>query len=555
MLRAFWHYVCLAAMTAALTGAAETPAQQADKRLAVPAAAAQAEADRQIKTVFKDEYQKRGAAERTELAKRLLTLAQETKDDTAALYVALREAREVALSAGDMATAFAAIDVMAWTFAVDANDLKAAGFATAARSATTPDAAEKAHQTGAALQERLAEDNDYDAALKLAGPLEDLVRRANNAELARSTQARTRELRTQQTEWGKVKPHFDKLKASPDDAEAVLAVGKHHAAKGSWEDALPLLAKCSVAGLREAAAKDGAQPEAAEARADLGDLWWAAAEKETGIVKTALQNRAAEWYGRALDELTGLRKAQVEKRLQTAAGMGQGLAGWLRTAGILFWVSPAQDPAGTAKDLVSHAPATNVGAVSVVNDAGVKALKLSQSYTSYPATEGVKSIRGAGSAFAWLKLADDAGSYAGVLFRGTAPGPQTGKGVADFSIYLHANRVMVWFNWPENDWPGVDGKTVFFSKRALPVGKWAMCGVTWDGTTITIYVNGEKDNVYKAAMVPLKRNGPEIVAVGCDPAGAPEYFHGMMSSAMIFGRALTEFEVKRLHQASGVGGK
>ena len=64
---------------------------------------------------------------------------------------------------------------------------------------------------------------------------------------------RSRDLRTQQTEWAKAKTFLDKLKANPEDAEAALAVGKYYAAsRGNWEHALPLFAKSTQAALEQA---------------------------------------------------------------------------------------------------------------------------------------------------------------------------------------------------------------------------------------------------------------------------------------------------------------
>ncbi len=114
---------------------------------------------------------------------------------------------------------------------------------------------------------------------------------------------------------------------------------------------------------------------------------------------------------------------------------------------------------------------------------------------------------------------------------------------------------MVWFNFPENAWPGVDGKSAFYAKHTLQAGKWMMLGVTWDGKTITIWVNGERDNSYQSTTTPLKRSFPEVVTLACDTAGSPEYFNGLMQGAMIYNRALGEFEIKMLYNLSGIQGK
>jgi hypothetical protein len=241
------------------------------------------ESEKQLKEIFKEEYQKKAAADRIELAKGLLKLAQDSKKDGPTFYVALREARDVAASAGDLGTAMVAVDLLSWSFAVDASEMKAGALATAARNATTPEAAEKAFGAGVDVLEQAAKDAQYDAAAKLLTPLEDLARRSGKPDLVAAIQARAKDMRAQLAEWAKVKPAFDKLKANPEDAEAALAVARYYvAAKGDWEQAAPLFAKCSTPALATAAAKELAKPQDAAGRADVGDLWWSASEKESG---------------------------------------------------------------------------------------------------------------------------------------------------------------------------------------------------------------------------------------------------------------------------------
>lgn len=325
-LRYIAYFVVLAA--ACVFAEDATPARtegNADKRLPVPPAAALLDSEKQVKDLLKEEYQKKGAAERTDLAKRLLKLAGESKHDAFAYHVALREAKDIAAAAGELDTAFAAVDALAQAFAVDAPGLKVGALTAAVRNVATAEAADKAYATGSDLLDELARDNQFDAALKLVGPLDDLARRANNPEMARTIQARSKDLRTQQTEWARAKPFFDKLKANPEDAEAALAAGKYYAAsRGDWEHALPLFAQSAQAALMEAAAKDLLKPEDDAAQAGVGDLWWSAAEKESGAFKAAVQDRAATWYSQALEGLTGLRKAQAEKRIQTASDAAGG---------------------------------------------------------------------------------------------------------------------------------------------------------------------------------------------------------------------------------------
>ncbi|MCY3022243.1 MAG: LamG domain-containing protein [Planctomycetota bacterium] len=546
---------CSRLVLAAEPEPAKTDAKAVAERQPVPAGPKVTDAEKQIREVFKDDYQKRSAAERTALARRLIKLAQESKADPPSCYVALREARDIAASAGDIDAAWAACEQLAETFAVDAGELKTAALSAVARSGVSGEAAAKAFDAGEGLLEQYASESHYDVAVKLLGPLEELARRANNAELAGALQSRAREVRAQQAEWAKVKPSFDKLKENPNDADAALVAGKYYiVSRGNWERALWMLVKSSSPALQQAAAKDLAEPAEAEARADVGDLWWAAAEKEAGALKVAMQQRGLNWYRQALEGLTAPRKQQVEKRVQGAMGAGSSIEG-LKAAGLVFWVNPSADPSGSARELLSATAPKNVGAVPVVTDGGVKALKLNDTYPTYPTTEAVKGVGKTGSAFVWFRMDKSMGTYNGLFFKGTAPGPKTGPGRTDFTVMGYGERVIVFFNWPDNTWPGVEGKTGFYTKHGAVPGKWTMCGATWDGTTVSVYFNGEREASYKAASTPGKHGDAGIVGLGCDPPGANQGFIGLMGGAMIFNRALTDAEVRQVHAMAGVQGK
>ena len=82
-----------------------------------------------------------------------------------------------------------------------------------------------------------------------------------------------------------------------------------------------------------------------------------------------------------------------------------------------------------------------------------------------------------------------------------------------------------------------------------------MCGATWDGTTVSVYFNGEREASHKAAATPEKHSDAEFVGMGCDPAGANQGFVGLMGGGMIFNRALTDAEVRQLYVMTGIQGK
>jgi hypothetical protein len=352
----------VAAPAAPKAPAAPPPAKPA-ARLPVPAAPALAEAEKQIRSLFKDDYAKRAPADRVALARRLLQAGEETKDDDALRYVALREARDLAAAAGDLDTAMAAIGRLGKGFDVDVPEQEAAAFAAAART-VDPDEGEAVFAKGMTLADRLAQSDEYEAALKLMTPLEDLARRMRNAEHVKTVQGRARELRTQQADWNRVKPALEKLKETPDDAEACLAVGRYYATAGKWAEALPLLAKGSAPALKEAAAKELAKPADAAAQAEAGDLWAASAEKETGPLKTALQDRARDFYEKALPGLTGLSRARVEKKINGLIAAATPSGGG--ALNLLALVNPQKDTVAGAWKSDGRALTSDAGACSRV---------------------------------------------------------------------------------------------------------------------------------------------------------------------------------------------
>jgi len=524
------------------------------ERLPIPTEVKANESENLIKEVLKEEYQKRTAPERIALATRLIQVAGESKADPNLYFAALREAREVAVSAGDIGIAFTACELLSQTFTIDEKEQKTAVLLTLARSALTGELALKFAEAGRELLDAYAADSQFDAAVKLLSPLEDLTRRTNDPEAMKSLQTRAKEIRAQQSEWARIKPHFDRLKENPTDAEAALAVGKYHISSGDWEKAVSVLAKCTSPTLQLAAEKDLASPMEAEAKADAGDLWWTASEKETGSLKTALQQRALSWYQQALDGLSPARKLKTEKRVQGALSSGNSVEN-LKAAGLVFWVNPGTDLSGAGRELLSGTIPKFVGAVPVVAENGIKAFKLSETYPTFAATEPVKAVSKTGSAFVWFRMDKSVGTNNGFLFKGVPASPKVGQGRTEYSIMSYGERIILFFNWPDNDWPGVEGKTAFYSKRPAPLGKWTMVGATWDGATISLYINGERDISYKSPLTPTRRNDDSIVGLGCDPAGANQPFIGLMGGAMVFNRALTEAEIRQLYLKSGIQGK
>ena len=115
--------ICFCCM--ALTLKAE-PAQETSKKAAAPKADAQAQAAKLIKEIYGDENAAaRTPAQKEALAKKILQKARESDNDESGRYVLLRAARDIAVKADSIETAFQAIDEMDGSFQIDALKMKA----------------------------------------------------------------------------------------------------------------------------------------------------------------------------------------------------------------------------------------------------------------------------------------------------------------------------------------------------------------------------------------------------------------------------------------------
>jgi hypothetical protein len=287
----------------------------------VPDKEAQAKVLKVIKDLYKVDYAKRKPREILELAAKLIQEAAETKDDPTARFVLLREARDLAAQAGSAATCLQAIDELAKEYDIDALGMKAEWLATTATFATPAVSSSLAETCLALVEEAVAADH-YELALRLVSVAVDAARKARSPTLSSKAEARRKEVQALQKEFDEVKEARAKLRETPDDPDASLALGKYLClVKGDWKKGLPLLAQGSDKALKAVAEQERDNPGGADAQVRIGDRWWDLAGKATGRTKAQLQTRAVHWYEQAAPELKGLAKARVEKRLQEATAL------------------------------------------------------------------------------------------------------------------------------------------------------------------------------------------------------------------------------------------
>ena len=285
----------------------------------VPDLAAQGVSEKAIHKLYKADYDATGLADRQALAQKLLHEAFETHDDWTARYVLLRDARDIAVHCGDLSTALKAVDDLAREYGIDGGEMTLQALNTAGRSADSVATLEPVVRTALCRMDAAAEREDYPAATKLGELAEVQAIRAKKASLTTLVQERVKELRGQQQQWEQAKAARATLKNTPADVDARLVAGRFAClVRGDWEMGLPLLIGCSDAALRGVAEREMARPVDPGEQIQLGNDLWDLAEKQGHMMKLHLQGRAAEWYRRALPQLSGIKSDSVTKRLEEA---------------------------------------------------------------------------------------------------------------------------------------------------------------------------------------------------------------------------------------------
>lgn len=290
------------------------------KKTPVPDLESQAKSEKEVKELYKAEYGKTKTADLKKLAAILLKQGVETKDNASDRYVLLREARDLAARAGEFETALRAIEEMASDFAVSASDLKARALARAGEAALTPEAGKVLAEAAFGLIDEAIAADEFDAALRLAAVASSVARKASWGAFAAKAEARQKELKALQQDFQQVKEAADKLRQTPDDAEANLTMGRYFClVKGAWDKGLPMLARGSDPALQALAAKEASRSADPDALIELGDGWTEQAGKEKGLAKTQMLLRAKSNYEQALPELKGLTKNKIELKIQEFA--------------------------------------------------------------------------------------------------------------------------------------------------------------------------------------------------------------------------------------------
>jgi hypothetical protein len=522
------------------------PAPIARPPAEVPSDAAQAEALKALRNVFKDEYApRRKADERQAFARKLLEQGRLVLDQVER-FVFLSEASAQAAKAGDHTTVLEAQDELAAQFLVPARDLRLAALDELAPNLPSVEAASATVEAMLQLADGGIEADDYAFAARACKEADALARRLKDAPLVARIKGiadRARELADEFKKVGEVEDLVGYI--SPD---AHLRFGQFLCfAKGDWQHGLPHLADSSDAAIKTAAANElaAAQGEG-ESPLKVADGWWDLAQRQRSAVKEEILAHIQGWYRRASSDLSGAGRARVDKRLEdierllTASGRHSGVH---YPHGAVLLLTCERDT------LVMQG-----GKLTQIIDGSTRGQRI-------PVTGALPQSGAHGTALAfngeaWL----DAGSPKELQITGSQTiafwinptvldarrNPFAKSYVAEGTMTLEPSGSINYFY-------GIVGKpyTSFALAEPLVPKLWAHVALVRDFTAMKMlwYKNGKQDNE-RAAPFPSAAISSDPVLIG---KGYTNPFIGQLDDIGVWPRALSAQEIQALYAATATG--
>jgi WD40 repeat protein len=269
-------------------------------KAAVPDDAALAAAEKALKKEHEAEYARKQPEEVRALGEKVLLQGLDPKATLPSRYVALREARDLAASVGDLLVGLRAAEEMENRFNVRLAETKAPVLEKAGAAATSPAVRTSIAFYAASLTDDAVEDNDYATADRLVKIAQANLEKGAVGPVVDAIQARATEVAELRKAYEGVADAIRTVAAKPNDPDANLKLGKFYALqKGDWERGLPHLKRGSDAKLKALAETDWTMGRDTKPMEALADSYAEHGQTETGTAKTNLLLRACYWYGRS----------------------------------------------------------------------------------------------------------------------------------------------------------------------------------------------------------------------------------------------------------------
>ena len=293
----------------------------ADTRPAPPDAAAVKKAAGEVDEVYSDQLAKAHDAEsKAAIAKSILKSGVD-ETDPVAKFALLNKSIDVAVQAGDMDTAVAALDVIESIWNINSLKLRTTTFTELSRHLRNP-----ASRT--ALSRRLLSEagnaissRQYDAARELNDVAVATARRGDDPTLTDQLAGQAREIARLIGARSRIDAAITTLKTTPDDPVANFAVGRFECFdEADWKTGLPKLALGTDARIKVLAEKEQTGLPTTADRVLVADGWWDLSKKEEEPHRSRIQAHAAELYRNAIPGMSGLAKLRAQQRVDVAMG-------------------------------------------------------------------------------------------------------------------------------------------------------------------------------------------------------------------------------------------
>ncbi|HVT89866.1 MAG TPA: C-type lectin domain-containing protein [Tepidisphaeraceae bacterium] len=284
---------------------------------AIPSLIAQQQTVARIKQIFAADYADESFNGRRALARRLIDASEQTQFDEEAKFVLLSEARRLCTQAGDVTTAFAAIDRLADAFPVSRLQLRSQVMQEAVPLMATSPAQLASVSICMDLADQCLVESDYDRADMLLTLALETSKRAKSKPYFDWVDSRNTQLRPLRDAWETARPAQAAMSRAPDDPAANLVVGKFTSfVKGDFDAGLLMLAKGADAELSRLAKEDLQTPaDKATLQLKTAGQWWDLSDTQPADYHMAIRRRAGYWYARAVNGLDGLDRALAQRRL------------------------------------------------------------------------------------------------------------------------------------------------------------------------------------------------------------------------------------------------
>jgi len=345
---------------------------QETQRPAIPTGEALKKAEALFQEVFGEDLTKaRTAAQKSELAQKLLETATQSQNDPATFYVLLRETQHVAAAGSDLETALAALTALEENFADVPPTALRDTFALLLKSTKEPEPLQALARRAQAQCAEALRTGDFATARDLANIGKSAASAAKDLALLKTLTSTLADVTKAEAGAAALPAALEALAKTPDDPAANLTVGKQFCfVRNAWEKGLPHLAKSDHAGLKSAAVLELAGASQPAQQLAIADAWYRLADQTEEDGALPLRGHALDWYRQAQPHLKGLAKVRAERRLARAVVedvprpvAGASLAGptlppvFTNSLGIkLILLSPGEFLMGTPETENGHLP-------------------------------------------------------------------------------------------------------------------------------------------------------------------------------------------------------